>query len=159
MSLHRYPPRTLMGDYARSGLGLALTFPPLMMFSPTMLITITLALTGALCGFFLLRTIERHRTIVSVDEDMISVSGIMAVSMRWEEVEKLELSYYSVKRDRSGGWMQLTLRKPGVTVKVDSRLEGFLDIVKRAARAGRERDVRVNPVTRANLAALRITGD
>ena len=139
MSLHRYPPRTLMGDYARSGVGLALT--------------------GTLCAFFLLRTIERHRTIVSVDEDMISVSGIMAASMRWDEVEKLELSYYSVKRDRSGGWMQLTLRKPGVTVKVDSRLDGFLDIVKRAARAGREHEVRVNPVTRANLAALRVTGD
>lgn len=159
MSLHRYPPRTLIGDYVRSVVGLTLTLPPLIIFNPTALITVGLLLTGGLCGFFLLRTIDRHRTIVSVDEDIIAVSGLMPATMRWEEVEKLELHYYSVKRDRSGGWMQLTLKKPGVTVKIDSRLEGFLDIVRRAARVGRERDLRVNPVTRANLAALRITGD
>ena len=159
MSLHRYPPRTLMGDYVRSCLGLALTFPPLMMFSPSTLIAVTLGLVGSLCGFFLLRTAERHRTIVSVDDDLIAVSGVFASVIRWDEVEKLELSYYSVKRDRSGGWMQLTLRRPGATVKVDSRLQGFLDIVKRAARAAREHEVRVNAVTRANLAALRITGE
>jgi hypothetical protein len=126
MSLHRYPPRSLIGDYTRSGLGLALTFPPLMLFSPTSLISAVLVLTGGLCAFFLLRTIERHRTIVSVDDEMIAVSGLTASTLRWDELEKLELSYYSVRRDRSGGWMQLTLRKP---------------------------------VTRANLAALRVTGD
>ncbi len=159
MSLHRYPPRTLMGDYARSSVGLMLTFPPLTMFSPTTLITIALVLVGCLCGFFLLRTIERHRTIVYVDDDHIAVRGLMTASVAWETVEKLELSYYSVKRDRSGGWMQLTLRNATTTVKVDSRLEGFVEIVRRAARVAREQNVRVNPVTRANLAALRITGD
>jgi len=159
MSLHRYPPRTLMGDYARSGLGMALPFPPLMMFNPATLMTVVLSLVGALCAFFLLRTIERHRMIVSVDEDRISVTGVMSASLPWEDIKKLELSYYSVKRDRGGGWMQLTVRNEAATVKVDSRLEGFLDVVKRAARAAREHDVKVNPVTRANLAALRVFGD
>ena len=159
MSLHRYPPRTLLGDYARSSLGVLLSFAPLMVFSPNGLITVTLLLVGGLCAFFLLRTAERHRTIVSVDDDRIMVTGLMAKNMAWDEVKKLELSYYSVKRDRSGGWMQLTLKSESASVKVDSRLEGFLDIVKRAARVAREQNVKVNHVTRANLAALRITGD
>ena len=51
-------------------------------------------------------------------------------------LDRLKLSYFSTKRDRSDGWMQLSVGSTGGRmVKVNSSLDGFHDIVERAARA------------------------
>jgi hypothetical protein len=70
----------------------------------------------------------------------------------------MALSYYSTKRDRSGGWMQLALRSAGArAVKVDSSLDGFYDIVERAAKAAEVRNLELSVATRVNLRSMGIT--
>ena len=62
-----------------------------------------------------------------------------APSIEWDRLDRLKLSYFSTKRDRSDGWMQLTVGSAGGrTVKIDSSLDGFHDVVERAARAAAE---------------------
>ena len=53
-------------------------------------------------------------------------------------------------------WMQLTLASQGDTLKIDSRLDGFVEIVERAAEAARDNDVPLSRITQANLRALEI---
>ena len=70
----------------------------------------------------------------------------------------LKLSYFSTKRDRSDGWMQLAVRSAGGrAVKVDSSLEGFYDIVERAARAAETTGLQLSLATRANLRSMGIS--
>ena len=49
----------------------------------------------------------------------------------------MKLAYYSTRRDRKSGWMQLELGAGGARVRLDSRIAGFDRLVRRAARGGR----------------------
>jgi hypothetical protein len=149
----------LAGDYARAALGMALTLPPLLVLEPTMAIGILFAILAALCAFFLLRTAERHRSLISLEDERIALSGLRPAAIDWRDLKEMKLAYYSVARDRKDGWMQLSLSDGRVTIKIDSRLDGFLSVVRRAARAAGEAELPLGAVTRANLAALRVGFD
>jgi hypothetical protein len=158
MSVHRYPPQTLVGDYGRAGLGLLLTMPPLF-YGPGTAITIALLMVAAICLYFLARTVERNRTVISVDDDGITLTGFRSSSVKWADLARMTLAYYAVKREKSDGWMELTLRDAQTAVKLDSRLEGFFAIVNKAAQVARERRIPLNKITLDNLKALKITGE
>jgi hypothetical protein len=159
VSLHRYPPQSLFGDYMRAGIGLLLTVPPLLFFSPGAAIGLALVIVAGVCMFFVVRTVDRNRSIISVDDDGISLTSFRSVRVAWVEVARMNLAYYAIKRDKTGGWMELTLKDARSTIKLDSRLEGFLVIVMKAARIARERRLPLNQITLSNLKALNITGE
>lgn len=161
MSVHRYPPHTLAGDYLRAGAGFGLTIVTLLTFAPPLVISLVFALFAGLCVFFLIRTVDRHRTVVSLGADGISLSGgWQPAKLNWADLKSLRLDYYSVKRDKRDGWMQLTVASEiGSPIKIDSRIEDFLLILREAARAAKTNQVVLNRITLSNLSALRITGD
>ena len=73
-------------------------------------------------------------------------------------LDRMKLSYFSTKRDRSDGWMQLAIGSAGGrTVKVDSALDGFYDIVERAARAAAASGLELSHATRVNLRSMGIS--
>lgn len=159
MSVHRYPPQTLVGDYMRAGGGLLLTAAPLLWFGPGFVVGLGLFLIASVCLFFVVRTVERNRAIVSVDDDAIVLTSFFRAEVRWADLARLNLAYYALKRDKQDGWMELTLRDAKSTITLDSRLEGFFGIVQRAARIARERQIPLNQITLSNLKALKITGE
>ena len=159
MSVHRYPPQTLLGDYVRAGLGLLLTVPPLLFLAPGTAIALALLIVAGVCLFFVARTVERNRAIVSLDDEAITLTTFRMSRVRWADLARMTLSYYTVKRDKSDGWMELILKDDKATIKLDSRLDGFLAIVVKAARVARERRIPLNQITLSNLKALKITGE
>jgi hypothetical protein len=159
VSVHRYPPQTLVGDYVRAGLGLLLTVPPLLFLGPGTAIALALIIVAAVCLFFVARTLERNRAVVSLDDEAITLTSFRTARVRWVDLARMTLSYYTVKRDKSEGWMELILKDDKATIKLDSRLEGFLAIVVKAARVARERRIPLNQITLSNLKALKITGE
>jgi hypothetical protein len=68
----------------------------------------------------------------------------------------MKLSYYSTRRDGRGGWMQLKLRAGWSTLRVDSRVQGFPELVIASAKAAEMRGLPLDPATSANLQALGI---
>jgi len=159
VSVHRYAPQTLIGDYVRAGIGLLLTLPPLLFLGPGTAIAIALFLVAGICLFFIARTLERNRAVVSVDDDAITLTGFRSASVRWDELARMTLAYYAVKRDKTDGWMEITLKDAKATIKLDSRLENFGAVVIKAARVARERRIPLNQITLSNLKALNITGE
>jgi hypothetical protein len=121
VSLHRYPPQSLFGDYMRAGLGLLLTVPPLLFFSPGTAIGLALVIVAGVCMFFVVRTVDRNRAIISVDDDGISLTSFRNARVAWAEMARMNLAYYAIKRDKTGGWMELTLKDAKNTIKLDSR--------------------------------------
>ena len=125
MSTHRYPPSALRGDYARAGLGLALTLGPAAMVQPgsgALWVLLPLALLFAV---FALRTLGRQLAVVELGPDGITVAGLGRSALRWDEIRSFRLDYYSTRGDRTGGWMQLTAKGPSGKIRVDSALEDF----------------------------------
>jgi hypothetical protein len=159
VSVHRYPPQTLVGDYMRAGLGLLLTVAALLYLQPGILMGLAISAIAALCLFFVLRTVDRNRIVVSLEDDAITVTGFRKAAVRWDDMARMNLAYYATKRDKSDGWMEITLKDAATTIKLDSRLQNFGAVVVKAARVARERRIPLNQITLSNLRALKITGE
>ena len=155
MTRFRYPTRVVMRDYLLSGVGLVIFLPPLALIN---LPTVTVVVFSALGGLFLifaLQVYRRHRTRVELYEDRLYVAP-GGKELRWRGLDKLVLSYFTVRRDGERGWMELKLAAGPRVLRMDSRLEGFSEIAASAARAARQNGLELDPATVANLAALGI---
>ena len=156
MTSYRYPPRAVRGDFVRSVTGLALTLGPMLLARPAPLM---MALLGACAVVFAghgVRTWIKSATRIEVDDEGISSRGPRNATLRWNGLERMSLDYYSTRRDRAGGWMQMKLSGEGARIRVDSALEGFESVVARAAGAAAARGIALAPATAANLATLGI---
>lgn len=159
MSIHRYPSNALTGDYARAGLGLALTLGPAAMVAPgsgALWVLLPLAL---LFGVFALRTLARQLATVELADDGVSIATWRRATLSWRDMTQLRVDYYSTRGDRAGGWMQLTAKGPGAAIRVDSAIEEFVAIARAAADAARANGLEVSEATRVNLAHLGIAID
>ena len=154
MTRYGYPTSAMVGDYARSAAGLV---PAAIILGVAQLGALgTVALSGfaALFAMFGVRTMLRHRSCLELSDDAVSYYGLRRISIAWRDLDGMRLTYYSTRRDRRAGWMQLELGSGGTKLHLDSRLEGFNELVERAARAAASRGLALNEATVANLEAL-----
>lgn len=150
----RYRFDSLRADYLRAGAGLLLTLGPAALVPAGSAAHYVLLPAAALFLAFGLRTWWRQRSRLVLDEAGISLFSWRRVSLAWNGIRALKLAYYAVRTDRTGGWMQLTLKGERETIRVDSSLDRFEELVRRVAGAARTNGVTVSPATRANLVAL-----
>ena len=156
MTEHRYPPSAMVSDCLVSGGGLVLTLSPLLTLD---LPSVTVWILGLLSlGFAVhgLGVVRRHRTRVETDEEGLRFSPPRR-RIAWDEITRFGLSYFSTRRDGARGWMELKVAGPGATLRVDSRLERFDELVGRVWRAASRCGVEPDLTTRANLEALGMT--
>ena len=153
-SRHRYPPRAVLLDYLYSGLGLLFTLGPLGLAASAGPAAWVLGALGALFAAYGLRTLLRHRTWLGVSEEGITVNGLLRRHLPWDGLTRCTLGYYSTRRNRDRGWMQLTLKAGRRSLRIDSQIEGFERIVHRAARAADAHGIALDNTTRENLQAL-----
>ena len=153
MTEHRYRPSAMVSDYLVSGGGLALTLPPLAMFELPSLTTWILGLLSFGFAIHGLAVVRRQRIRVETDEDGLWFSP-PGRRIAWNEITRFGLSYFSTRRDGARGWMELKLASPAATLRVDSRMERFEELVGRAWRAASRCGVEPDLTTRANLESL-----
>ena len=157
MTRHAYPGSAMVGDYLRAGAGFVPAMALLISAQVGPVGTGILAGFAALFGVFGLRTALRHLTQIEASETGLSASGPFAATIPWAELDRIKLAYYSTRRDRRDGWMQLELHAHGTSLRLDSRIEGFNELVERSARAAAARGVEIGAATAVNLDALGIT--
>lgn len=153
MSLHRYSFGALIGDYTRTAIGLLLTLGPLLVTTPLAIITAILAALAALFFAYGIRTVIRHCTAIGVSDKAMEARGPLGTRLAWQDVKGFSLRYFSTKRDRTGGWMQLKVRGRFRAIRVDSSIDGFESILSASARAVRARGLKLDPSTVENLRA------
>lgn len=143
-------------DYAGSAIGLACSLGPLAFVQPAAATAWVLAAAAALFLVYFGRTVCRQLTHIELDEAGIRARGPLGAAIRWENLRSLRLDYYSTRRDREEGWMQLRLRSAQRTIRIDSSVDGFGEIARAAALEARRRGADVDEATRANLRMLGI---
>ena len=164
---YRYPVASLVPDGVRAVVGLAVTGAPLVALSVAPWFGMVLGAGVVLFGVFGVLTALRVRTRVRVDDEGIDVSpGPSRGRLGWSRVARVKLRYFAVRRERERkrgeggrrGWMQLVLKGDDrVVVRIDSRLDGFDDVLRRTAAAAVRRGLDLDPVTRANFEAAGLT--
>ena len=159
----RYSWRVLLPDYAGSAIGLAFSLVPLALVHPAGPVAWVLAAAGALFLVYFGRTVCRQLTHIELDETGVRVRapavGLLGAAIRWDSLRSLRLDYYSTRRDpdgrtMQGGWMQLRLRDARHAIRMDSELDGFVELVRVAVHEARRRGVDMDGPTRANLEVL-----
>jgi hypothetical protein len=154
VSRHRYPAASLAADYARGGVGLLLTAGPLAALPVHWAIAWFLGGAAVLFAAFLGRTGLRHATVIETDERGIAAHGPLPKAIPWESLTDLRLRFYSTRRDREQGWMQLNLRGRGRRLAVESSIDEFDEIARRAAAEAQRNGVELPEATVNNLMAI-----
>jgi len=156
MSIHRYSLQNLLPDYARGGAGLIIGAGGWLLASGSGA-RLAVVIFGGLTLLFLLftiRTVVRQYTRIEMTDDAIISGRTGRLALRWSDLDRVRLRYYSTRRNRSGGWMTLKLTRGRAAISLDSNIDGFDMIAARAAQAIRENNAAADDITRANLAAL-----
>ncbi len=162
---YRYPVKSLKGDYFRAGAGLAFCNLPLIFASPFGGVFVVFGGLASMFAVYGLRAWARQMTVVDVTETVVSAAGPRIISGRlafrvtlaWDELSAVKLSYYSTKRDRTEGWMHLKLEGAGESLKIESDLAGFQPIAAKAAATAKANNVLLSEATISNFAVLGIT--
>ena len=149
-----YPTSAMLGDYVRAAAGLVPTAAIIAMTPVGMAGGVVLGGFSLLFAVFGIRTALRHATRLEMTGEALRAFGLLPASISWRELDRMKLAYYSTRRDRRSGWMQLELRGGRSRVCVDSRIEGFAELVKASARAAETRGLALDAATLVNLEAL-----
>jgi len=156
MNRYRYPGRALAGDYLRAGVGFALTAGPALLLQTAAPVAVILGGFGVLFGIFGLRTALRQFTVIEMSDNAVTVLGMGGKRLEWRDVRQLRLDYFSTRRDREGGWMQMKISGPAGNVRIDSALDGFSRAAGEAAGYAAAHGIAVTGTTRGNFQALGI---
>jgi hypothetical protein len=155
MEHYHYPTASLVQDYLRVAFGLAVTAGPLAALDLAQGMAWLLSGLAVVFAWFGVRTALRQLSWVELSAAEIALCGPIRRRLPWQEVRRLRLAYYAPRRAQQEGWLQLTLRgRSGPAIRVDSTLEGFDDVLRRATGAAVRNDVPLDAATQANLAAL-----
>ena len=154
MSRHRYRGRALAVDYVQAAAGVGAT-GGIAAFANAL--PIWTYVFGGLALMFLaygVRTALRQLTVVECSETGLAAEGPRPISIAWKDVRDVRLRYFSTRRDRSGGWLQLTVAGPRGAIRLDSGLEDFATVARRAIGEARRNGLPLGPDTTVNAQAL-----
>lgn len=155
----------LRGDYIRGALGLIFCLAGFALLGPSV-VGWLFAAVGALFFYFLLRTLARQNTTYQLTGQGLRRSNKRrfpgaALSppahLPWDELSRVTLRYYSTKRDRSDGWMQMILKSRTTRLEIETTLNGFDDIARAAVLAALHNDVDISDSSLANFVARGIS--
>lgn len=153
MSVHRYPTAALLPDYLRAGAGFVITAGPLPFLGGSPITQTVLGVLALVFAGFALSTGLRQATRVTCDDVGLSTEGPRSVSVPWGSIDRIALRYFSTRRDKTKGWMQLDVGGGGRTVRVDSGLEAFDDVAAAAFAQATARGIALDSATAANAQA------
>lgn len=146
-----YPLSRLWPDYLRAGGGLAICLGLVLFAAPQSVIFTVLV--GLSLLFAWLGAVTAWRQQIEIELDAVGVvrqGWGRTVALPWPTVKAVTLRYYSTRRDRSEGWLQLVIEAEGGTLRVDSTLIGFPSLVERALAAAEQNGVAISETSRLN---------
>lgn len=149
-----YPVIALRGDYVRAVTGVVLCSVPLAVGVDNVVTMTVLLAIAAVFALFGLRTLMRNLRQIEISEEGIRVVGPGGRGFAWSELTGLSLAYFSTWRSRGNGWMELRLDGGGHRLRVESNLDGFETVARRAAAEASTRGIEMNDATLRNLNAL-----
>lgn len=170
MSTHHFARASLYADYGRAGIGVSLTFGPLVLLDPTPILAWVFAALALLFAWFGVRTLIRQMSRVEMGTQGIALIGPRPREVGWDQLQEVRLAYFAPRRarrareptraEREEGWLQLTLiGDDGRRLNLDSTLSDFADVLDRTHRVVRSRDLPLDPATMANFAAVGLAAD
>ncbi len=159
---HRYTLAALAPDLIRGGIGVITAVLLLIFTNASSVLFYIGAGMALLFGAFVVTTVRRSVTKVTADQTGIRAEwpcfgSVRATHIGWGEVQDVAVRYFSTRRDRSNGWMQLTVKGPRARLRIDSTISAFDVLAVTIADVVRARGLDLDPATAANPETIRGT--
>jgi hypothetical protein len=154
ISQHRYRLAALAGEYGRALIGMVFCFGILAATAPITPIAGLLSGFGALFTLYGVQTLIRHWTVINLSAKGINMRGPIGGALAWTDLRGLSLRYFSTRRDRSGGWMQLKIKGKRRTIRIGSAIADFDRLVLASTQAARARGLTLDAASLENLHTL-----
>ena len=158
MTTHRYQRNAIVADYARGGLGLAVTGLPLVATPLATTMTVIFGGLATLFGVYVIRTWLRASQAIEVDAGGIRRTGPRTLVIDWDSMSEFQLRYFSTRRDRTAGWMELKVGDGTRRLAIESSLEDFETVARHCFLVARRNALELSPTTQDNLRALGLLG-
>lgn len=158
MTVHRYERGAIVWDMARGGVGLAVTGVPLVVTPLATTMTVIFGGLATLFGVYVIRTWLRVSQAIEVDAEGIRRTGPLGVDIPWDDLETMGLRYFSTRRDKNAGWMELKLTGNGKKLPVESSIDDFEGLVRHCMLVARRNNIVLSEATLDNLRALGLMG-
>lgn len=129
IAVHRYKPLSIAAELARMGGGgvLCLVIAFALPWGAT-LQYVLFPLAAFLLFFAGVMVLRGFSRIVLFDHG-IGLDGPLTAALRWEDVTALRVIAFKAKRSPIGGRYEVTLKGDGRTIRFDSSVEDFLDLI------------------------------
>ncbi len=152
--IYHWPTTALHGDLVRTGLGFLACAAVLLLVPPTSIVFIAFVVPTIVFAAYVMQTLLRTTTTLTLLPEGLAIQSYLGQRLiRWDTLDQFQLRYYTLRRDKETGWLDLKLGSPGSSITLDDRVEGFRPILERAWEAARARDIGISSSTYANLTA------
>lgn len=155
---YSYPFLGILADYARAVVGLGVCAVPFLMGIHRTLVTYMFAVLICLFVGYGARTVLRHFTRFEVGDEGLAVNLPKRRGFAWKDVDFVRLRFYSLKRDRKRGWLQLVIGAGATRISMESTIAGFRDVLDQAVAAAGRNGIVLDETTAANLESLSADG-
>ncbi|MCW5699738.1 MAG: hypothetical protein KIT00_07845 [Rhodospirillales bacterium] len=156
MSTHAYSRGDVFSDYLRAASGLAFALVPLVMLETMPAVTVLLVALALVFTLYGLTALKRHITRIAVDDHGLHLLAPAGEAFPWRSLTGVRLAYFSTRRDRTNGWLQLTMKLGRRRLRVDSRIGEFQRLAERVADAATVNRLPLDPATIFNFQAMGI---
>lgn len=156
MSAHRYPVASLRGDYLRAAGGMLFLGLLLIGASTVPVMFVLIGSVFLLFAGFGFQTWSKHMTMIELDGDGLQIFGLRRRKFTWDTLTGVKLRFFTMKRDRDSGWMELTLIGDAGKTKIDSSIEGFNEIAEAVAKSVEEKGIKIDETSVENFNAIGI---
>ena len=151
---YEYPWSVLGRDYFRSLFGTIVSMYPLIFLDIDIVFFLLLLGTTILFLILLLRTLQKQVTTVTLTDELLNLSNLFEVTVYWDQLTEMSVSYFSTWRGGGNGWMEMKLKGAGRAIKIESSLQGFLEIVERAIKSAKGCGLALDSATISNLESI-----
>lgn len=161
MKRQKYLFSSILSDYLRSMLGLTVCGFLIIVSGVHIVVLYILGMLILLFVTYAIRTVCRHFTSISFDRDCLQVYiGVwLWREIKWSRVAGIKMRYFSTRRDKTGGWLQLIVLDGDTKISFDSHLENFAVFAERALSIAVEKKLSLNPTTLENFKSINLDAE
>ena len=152
--VYRWPRNAVRGDLIRTGLGFLACAAVLLLVPTVSIMFAAFVIPTIVFASYVIQTLLRATTTLTIQPEGLGITNYLGQRLvRWDTLDEFQLRYYTLRRDKEAGWLDLKLGSPGSSITLDDRVEGFRPILERAWEAASARDIGISSSTYANLTA------
>ena len=133
MQVFKYNKKGLVFDMMRATLGLIIVLPALFLNQGNIYINIVLGSLSLLFFSFAIYICIRAQIRFILHSDHLQVrNGLLQIekAVFFRDINKVALHYYSTRKDKKNGWLQLNIRYKNKKLRIDSQINDFSDLVE-----------------------------